>query len=40
MSAKARDLDTSILSPWGAEFAMPSKLVALAVEANTTLRLI
>jgi uncharacterized protein len=37
MSAKARDLDASVLSPWGAEFAMPSKLVELAIKSETTL---
>ena len=37
MSAKARGYDDSLLNGHPAEFAMPSKLVALAAEAETVL---
>jgi predicted peroxiredoxin len=37
MSAKARGYDDSLLAGQKAEFAMPTKLVALAAEADNTL---
>lgn len=37
MSAKARGYDESLLDGQKAEFAMPTKLVALAAEADSTL---
>ena len=37
MSAKARGYDDGLLEGWPASFAMPTKLVALAADADTVL---
>jgi hypothetical protein len=37
MSAKARGYDDSLLAGYNASFAMPDKLIALALEADTVL---
>jgi uncharacterized protein len=37
MSALARGYDEGLLAPFGATFAMPDRLVALAVEVDSTL---
>jgi hypothetical protein len=37
MSAKARGYDDSLLSGYNASFAMPDKLISLALDADTVL---